>query len=46
MLQISHFYALWSRVLLEKLTPAQLVTKFPTFYGTKSFTAVFTRGHH
>jgi len=24
----------WSTVLLEKLTVAQLVKKFPTFYGT------------
>jgi hypothetical protein len=25
----------WSRVLLEKLTVAQLVKKFPAFYGTR-----------
>jgi len=24
----------WSRILLEKFTGSQLVTKFPAFYGT------------
>jgi len=32
----------WSRVLLEKLIVAQLVKKFPAFYGTRSFITVFT----
>jgi hypothetical protein len=32
----------WSRVLLEKLTGLFLVTKFPTFYGTRSFITTFT----
>jgi hypothetical protein len=25
----------WSKVLLEKLTVAQLLKKFPVFYGTR-----------
>jgi hypothetical protein len=33
----------WSRVLLEKLRVAQLVKKFPVFYGTPRFISVFTR---
>jgi hypothetical protein len=33
----------WNRLLLEKLTVAQLVEKFPTLYGTSRFIAVFTR---
>jgi hypothetical protein len=39
----------WSRVLIEKLTVTQLVEKFWTFYGTKSFIAMFLmflRSHH
>jgi len=35
----------WSRVLLEKLTVPQLVTKYLTFYGTQFITA-FTRALH
>jgi len=31
-----------SRVLLEKLTGSQLLTKFPTFYGTRRFVTAFT----
>jgi len=34
-----------SRVLLEKLTGPQLVTKYLTFYGTQFITA-FTRALH
>jgi hypothetical protein len=34
----------WSRVFLEKY--AQLVKKFPAFYGTRRFITVFTRAHH
>jgi hypothetical protein len=26
---------MWSRVLVEKLTPSQLLKKFPTFYGNR-----------
>jgi hypothetical protein len=33
----------WTRVLPEKLTGAQLVKKFPAFYGTRSFFTAFTR---
>jgi hypothetical protein len=29
----------WSRILLEKPTVPQLVTKFPAFYGTRRFIA-------
>ena len=36
----------WCRVLLEKLTSLQLVKKFPTFYGTRSFiTALISIRH-
>jgi hypothetical protein len=31
----------YSEVLLEKLIPTPLFKKFPTFYGTQSFTATF-----
>jgi hypothetical protein len=33
----------WSRVIFKKLTIAQLVKKFPAYYGTISFITVFTR---
>jgi hypothetical protein len=36
----------WSIVLLEKLTVTQLVTKYPTFYGTWGFIIMFTRALH
>jgi hypothetical protein len=36
----------YSTVLLEKLTGLQLVKKFPAFYGTRRFVAVFTSVHH
>jgi hypothetical protein len=36
----------WSRVLLEKLTGSQLITKFPAFYGTRMFITVFTSVRH
>jgi len=35
-----------SRVLLEKLTGLQLVTKFPTFYGTWRFITTFKSACH
>ena len=35
-----------SEVLLEKLTGLQLVTKFPTFYGTRRFITAFTSSRH
>jgi hypothetical protein len=31
-----------SRILLEKITVAQLVKELPTFYGTRRFITVFT----
>jgi len=34
------------RALPEKLTVAQLVMKFTTFYGTRRFITVFTTAHH
>jgi hypothetical protein len=34
------------RVLLKKLEYAQLVKKFPIFYGTRKFITVFTRARH
>jgi hypothetical protein len=36
----------WSRVLLVKLIAANLVKKFPTFYGTRNFIAVFKTDRH
>ena len=37
-----YLLALWSRVLLEKLTGSQPVTKFPIFYGTRKFITALT----
>jgi hypothetical protein len=34
------------RVFLEKLVVSQLVQKFPDFYGSRKFTAEFTRTSH
>ena len=44
MLRIIFAYLLtpWSTVLHEKLTGFQLVKKFPAFYGTQRFIAMFT----
>jgi hypothetical protein len=39
------FY-LWSWVLLEKPPIVQLLKNFPAFYGTRRFSAVFTRALH
>ena len=39
-------HSLYAAVLLEKLTGFQPVKKFPTFYGTPSFTTAFTRVRH
>ena len=36
----------WSRVLPDKLTVRQLITKFPAFYGTCKFITAFTRARH
>jgi len=35
-----------SRVLLENLTVAQSVKKYPSYYGTWRFITVFTKAHH
>jgi hypothetical protein len=35
-----------SKDLLEKLIVAQLVKKFPIFYGSRKFITVFTRAGH
>jgi len=36
----------WSRILYEKLTVAQLVKKFPAFYGSRRFITMFKRASH
>ena len=36
----------WRRVLLEKLTGLQLVTKCPAFHGTRRFITALTRVRH
>jgi hypothetical protein len=36
----------WSEVPLEKLTGSELVKKFSTFYGTRSFITAFKRARH
>jgi len=36
----------WCRVLLEKLTGLQLVTKFPAFHGTRRFITALTSVRH
>jgi len=33
----------WSRVLIEKLTVTELVSKFPAFYVTQRFITIFAR---
>jgi len=43
---ITYLLALWSRVLLEKLTGFQLVKKFPAFYGTRRFITVVASARH
>ena len=40
-LYLTYVRTAWSRVL-QKLTGPQLVKKFPTFYGTRSFITTFT----
>jgi hypothetical protein len=35
----------WNRVLLEKLSVAHMINKFPFFYGTRKFITMFTRPH-
>jgi hypothetical protein len=36
----------WGRVLLEKITVAQLVVLFPAFKGARRFITVFTKARH
>jgi len=43
---ITHLLTPCSRVLFEKLTGSQLVTKFPEFYGTRQFITAFTSARH
>jgi hypothetical protein len=43
---LTYVLILWIRVLLEKLTSPQLVKKFPTFYGARTFITAFTRARH
>jgi hypothetical protein len=33
----------WNRLLLEKITVGQLLKKFLSIYGTRSFITVFTK---
>ena len=42
----SYLLTPWNRVLLEKLASLQLVKKFPTFYGTRSFLTALTSARH
>jgi hypothetical protein len=37
---------LWSRVLLEKPMVAQLLKKFPAFYGIQRLDTKFIRAYH
>jgi len=45
---LTHIYlpTPWSRVLLEKLTGFQIVTRFPAFYGTRKFITASTSARH
>ena len=43
---ISYLFTPRSRVLHEKLTGSELVTKFPSFYGTRRFITAFTSACH
>jgi hypothetical protein len=36
----------WNKLLLEKLTLAQLLNKFPTLYGTRKFIVVSARARY
>ena len=38
----TYLFALWSRVLLEKLTGFQIIKNFPAFYGTRKFITALT----
>ena len=43
---LTYLFTPFSRVLLEKLTNSQLVKKFPTYCGTRSFITTFTSACH
>ena len=43
---LSYSLSSWSRVLPQKLTGSQLITKFPAFYGTRRFITAFTSALH
>jgi hypothetical protein len=43
---ITYIVAIWSRVLLEKLTGSQPVESFRAFYGTRKFITTFTNARH
>ena len=43
---LTHLLTPWCRVLLEKLTGLQLVKKFPTFHGTRTFITELTSVRH
>ena len=43
---LTYLLSPWSRVLLEKITCFQLVTKFSAFYGARMFITAFTSAGH
>ena len=45
-LTVNYLLTPWSRVLLEKPTGSQLVEKFPSFYGTRTFVTAFTSSRY
>jgi hypothetical protein len=46
LLNLTYLLNPWSRILLEKLIVSQPVKKFPLFYGTRRFIAVFASVRH
>jgi len=44
--QVFSIYVTPRKIVFEKLTTAQLVKELPTFYGIRSFQAVFTKSRH
>ena len=45
-LNLTYLLTPWCRVLLEKLTGLQLVKKFPTFHGTRTFITALKSVRH
>ena len=43
---LTYLFTPWSTVLLDTLPVAQLVKKFPAFYGTRRFITAFTSARH